>query len=192
LLKDALNNQLLALGVPEGRLTIVAEEINPQMTDKDPQTLFVRYVSLYDPNPYLADEVKIEVGIRSKLEPYSKKAIQSILNEFYQNPAYAEEPFIVQAVEAHKTFLEKAFLLHEEFNKPDRARIRTERMSRHFYDLERTMDTPANERALADGGLYMAYETMREQMIYGDSLTPFDLFERIAALNARFREARFQ
>jgi len=230
LLKDALNNQLLALGVPEGTLTIVAEDIDPKMTDKDPQTLFVRYVSLYDPNPYLADEVKIEVGIRSKLEPYSKVAIQSILNEVYPNPAYAEEPFEVQAVEAHKTFLEKAFLLHEEFKKPDRARIRTERMSRHFYDLERTMDTPAGEKALSDGGLYMAiidhreryntmrgldyttlqtgtidfvppeelmdaykndYETMREQMIYGDSLTPAELFERIAALNRRFQETRF-
>lgn len=230
LLKIAVEDQLLALGVPGAKLTIVAEGIDPQMPDKDPQILLVRYVSLYDPNLYLTDEVKIEVGIRSKLEPYSKVAIQSILNEVYPNAAYPEEPFEVQAVEAHKTFLEKAFLLHEEFKKPDRTRIRSERMSRHFYDLERIMDTPAGEKALADKGLYMAiiehrkrynnmrgldyatlqahnidftppedlmdaykkdYETMREQMIYGDSLTSVELFERIDILNARFRKRNF-
>lgn len=229
-LKDALNSQLLALGVPEGTLTIAAEDIDPQMTDKDPQTLFVRYTSLYDPNPYLADEVKIEVGIRSKLEPYSKVAIQTILNEVYPNAAYPEEPLEVQAVEAHKTFLEKAFLLHEEFRKPDKAKIRTERMSRHFYDLEKTMDTPAGKKALGEEKLYAAivdhrewynkmrgldyttlktdsinfmppedlidaykadYETMREQMIYGDSLKPAELFERIKELNKRFRDTKF-
>lgn len=224
-LKNALAEQFLALGVPEGTLTIEAEAIEPTMTDKDPQTLFVKYTSLFEPNPYLADEVKIEVGIRSKLEPYSKIAIQSLLNEFFPNPAYAEEPFEVLAVEAHKTFLEKAFLLHEEFKKPDVAKIRTDRMSRHFYDLERMMDTPAAEKALADGKLYSAiivhreryntmrgldyatletktinfippdelmaayhgdYATMREQMIYGNPLTPAELFERIKTLNERF------
>jgi len=228
-LKEALEKMFAAIGVPEGALTIVAEDIEPTMTDKDPQTLFLRYKSLYDPNPYLADEVKIEVGIRSKLEPYTEVAVQSILNEFYPNPAYPEEPFEVQAVEAHKTFLEKAFLLHEEFKKPDRSKIRTERMSRHFSDLERMMDTPAGEKAMADGELYTAiiahrerynkmrgldyatlavetidfmppedmmtayqgdYETMREQMIYGDSLTPSQLFERIKELLTRFRETK--
>ncbi len=229
-LKNALAEQFLALGIPEGTLTIEAEAIEPTMSDKDPQTLFVKYTSLFDPNPYLADEVKVEVGIRSKLEPYSKIAIQSLLNELYPNAAYEEEPFEVQAVEAHKTFLEKAFLLHEEFKKSDAAKIRTERMSRHFYDLESMMDTPAAEKALADGKLYSAiivhrerynamrgldyatlatktinfipptdltaayhsdYAVMREQMIYGNPLTPAELFERIKILNERFGKTEF-
>lgn len=168
-LKNALAEQFLVLGINDRLLTIEAEVIEPTMTDKDPQTLFIKYTSLFAQNPYLADEVKIEVGIRSKLEPYSKFAIQTLLNEFLPNPVYAEEPFEVNAVEAHKTFLEKAFLLHEEFKRPDAAKIRTDRMSRHFYDLERMMDTPVAEKALADCKLYNAlivhrerYNTMRE------------------------------
>jgi len=230
-LKNALAEQFLVLGIPDGTLNIEAEAIEPTMTDKDPQTLFVKYTPLFEPNPYLADEVKIEVGIRSKLEPYSKIGIQSLLNELYPNPAYEEEPFEVQAVEAHKTFLEKAFLLHEEFKKPDPTKIRTERMSRHFYDLESMMDTPAAEKALADGKLYRAiiihreryntmrgldyatletktinfnppadlmaayhgdYAVMREQMIYGESLTPAELFERIKLLNELFAKTEFK
>jgi hypothetical protein len=230
LLKGALEQQLLKIGVPEGTLVIIPEDVEPTMTDKDPQTLFVRYTSLYDPNPYLADEVKIEVGIRSKLEPYAKVGIQSILNEVYPNDAYAEEAFDVQAVESHKTFLEKAFLLHEEFKKPDRSKIRTGRMSRHFYDLERMMDSGTGEKALGSKELYLTiiehrekyntmkgldytslgtqtidftppkdlmaayqsdYETMREQMIYGNSLDPAQLFDRIKELQERFRGTHF-
>jgi hypothetical protein len=229
-LKESLEKQLWVMGVPEQALTITAEEIKPTMRDKDPQTLFLRYISLYNPNPYLADEVKIEVSIRSKLEPHTKSNVQSILNEVYPNPIYAETPFEVQAVDAQKTFLEKAFLLHEEFKKSNPGKIRTERMSRHFYDLEKMMDTTAGNNALADGKLYLAviahrecyntmkgldyatlapaginfmppadiidaykrdYELMREQMIYGDSLTATQLFNRIDELVKRFRAARF-
>lgn len=39
-----------------------------QLTD-DPQTIYVKYTSLYDPNPYLPDEVKNEVSVRSLQTP---------------------------------------------------------------------------------------------------------------------------
>lgn len=50
-----------------------------------------------------------------------------------------------------RTFLEKAFLLNEEYQRPN---PRTIRMSRHLYDLERMMDTPFASQALADTALY--------------------------------------
>jgi hypothetical protein len=92
------------------------------------------------------------------------------------------------------------------------------------------MDTPAAEKALADGKLYSAiiahresyntmrgfdyatlatktinfippanlmaayhsdYAVMREQMIYGNPLTPAELFERIKTLNERFGNTEF-
>ncbi len=224
-LKKAIEKQFIELGVTEGTLEIIAEDVDPTMTDKDPQTLFIKYKSLYDPNPYLADRVKVEVGVRSKIEPYTRKEVQSILTEVYPNDVYPEKPFTVQVVETHKTFLEKAFLLHEEFKKPNRHKIRTERMSRHFYDLEKLMDTEACKKALADKDLYATiihhraqynklngidytllnriticfvppeefvegylsdYATMREHMIYGESLEPIKLFERISELQKRF------
>ena len=51
-----------------------------------------------------------------------------------------------------RTFLEKLFLLHEEFAKPQ-ADIRVDRMSRHIYDICKMADTPIADQALADKDL---------------------------------------
>ncbi len=153
-LMDALHEQFRAIGLPEGAVTTRAGEISPDMRDKDPQELYIAYRSLYAPNPYLPDEVKIEAGVRSKLEPYKTMPVSSLLDEYFPNAAYAEEPFSVQAVEPKKTFIEKAFLLHEMFNRGGAEVIKTERMSRHFHDLVVMMRIGVGQEALADKGLY--------------------------------------
>jgi len=63
------------------------------------------------------------------------------------------EPFAVMATTPAKTFLEKIFLLHEEFQK-DTEKIRTYRMTRHLHDLEKVMDTGHGVDALANEKLY--------------------------------------
>jgi predicted nucleotidyltransferase component of viral defense system len=153
-LKEALELELIKIGVPKGLLKIEAEEINQNRPDKDPQTIFIDYPSLYDPNPYLKDEVKIEVGVRSLKEPFTKSQVQSILYESFPNEAYKELPIELSIVEPRKTFLEKVFLLHEEFLKPDLNKIRIERMSRHLYDLVNMMDRGIDKEALSDSDLY--------------------------------------
>ena len=57
----------------------------------------------------------------------------------------------IRTVSPARTFLEKAFLLCEEFQKDE---PRTHRMTRHFYDLEKLMQTPYAEMALNDSVLY--------------------------------------
>lgn len=153
-LKEDLEAQFLNLGVPKNFVSIEADPIPENRPDTDPQTLHVKYPPLYDPNPYLPDDVKIEVSVRSLQTPFAKAGIQSILS--FENPSdsYPEEPFPIDAVEPHKTFLEKIFLLHEEFGKPDVTKIRSERMSRHLYDLSSMIDTDAEAKALADDVLY--------------------------------------
>lgn len=155
-LKQALIEQFAALGLPEGVVTVTAGPVLETMRDKDPQELYVKYTSLYEPNPYLPDTVKIEVSVRSKLGPYSAMPIQSLLSEHFPSAAYPETPFSVLAVEPHKTFLEKAFLLHEQFHRGEGIAIKTERMSRHFHDLAQMMDTEIGAKALADKDLYAA------------------------------------
>ncbi len=162
-LKAELEKQLIALGMPKDTVKLIADPVPENRPDTDPQTIHVSYPSLYDPHPYIADEVKIEVSVRSLQIPFSSVSIQSILSEI--NPsekAYPEQPFAVDAVEARKTFLEKVFLLHEEFGKPDVKRIRSERMSRHLYDLTTMMETDIEAQALADDKLYDALIAHRE------------------------------
>ena len=57
----------------------------------------------------------------------------------------------IKTVSPARTFLEKAFLLCEEYQKKD---PRTYRMSRHFYDLEKLSHTDYMDKALNDSNLY--------------------------------------
>ena len=59
----------------------------------------------------------------------------------------------IRTVVPTRTFLEKLFLLAEEFQK---ERPRSVRMSRHLYDLEKLMDTEYGKEALAERTLYEA------------------------------------
>src|SRR5690606_5160958 len=60
------------------------------------------------------------------------------------------------------TFLEKIFLLHEEFSQ-EPEKIRVARLSRHLYDLARIMDTQHGLRALRDKTLYDNIVAHREK-----------------------------
>lgn len=155
-IKDVLQQSLLSLEVPEGMLEIIAEEVKPTMPDKDPQSLYVNYPSLYDPNPYLADAVKIEFSVRSLAEPSEIIQIRSLLDEYFPNPAYAETPFAVRTVVPRKTFIEKVLLLHEKFADPALSKLQGDRMSRHLYDLVTMMETAVMQEALNDKELFNA------------------------------------
>jgi hypothetical protein len=161
-LKGELEMQLVKLGVEQEMVSISAAEVNEKMPDKDPQILRVGYPSLYDVNPYLKDEVQVEVGVRSLKEPYAQRPVQSILHTWFPNKVYTEAPLEVTVVDPRKTFLEKAFLLHEEFMKLHLGKVRIERMSRHLYDLYQLDGSGVADDALADPGLYRAIVAHRK------------------------------
>ena len=69
----------------------------------------------------------------------------------------------IRTVTPSRTFLEKAFLLNEEFQK-DKPRSR--RMSRHLYDLEKLMDTNYGKAALEDTALYQAIVEHRRKFYH--------------------------
>ena len=94
--------------------------------------------------------VKIEISCLSLKEPYQPKAIRSIISERFPDED-TQTVSTIPTVLPTRTFLEKAFLLNEEYQRPN---PRTIRMSRHLYDLERMMDTHYAAQALADSALY--------------------------------------
>lgn len=121
--------------VPENLYSLEAELVRADMPDTDPQTLYVNFVSLFDPNPYLPDRVKIEFSVRSLKEPSSKRSMRSLLVTHFPNENYNEENYEVLPIQPQRTLIEKIFLLHEEYNRDEVAKMRTERISRHYYDL---------------------------------------------------------
>lgn len=76
-----------------------------------------------------------------------------MVGEHYPDQSFADKPITVATVNPERTFLEKVILLHEEFQKPP-AKIRTDELSRHLYDLEKLMDTPYFQIAITDAVLY--------------------------------------
>lgn len=165
ILLDALKAQFAYLGIPMEHIIIEAEAVDDKVPDKDPQTLFIKYRSLYPAHGYIADEVKAEFSVRSLKDPYASVKIQSILSEAFPNDAYAETPFEVLAVEPRKTLLEKVFLLHEKFININPDKIKIERLSRHLYDLVKMMDTEAGQQILKDPVFYETIIAHRKKYI---------------------------
>ena len=134
-LMEALKAEFRSSQVPENLYSIEAESIPVDMPDTDPQALYVNFVSLFDPNPYLPDRVKIEFSVRSLKEPSIKRSMRSLLDTHFPNENYIEENCEVLTILPQRTLIEKMLLLHEEYNRDELAKMRTERMSRHYYDL---------------------------------------------------------
>jgi hypothetical protein len=114
-------------------------------------TIEVKYKSIFTTIiGYILPVVKIEFGAMSLDEPYQKKEITTFVHSLYPD-IDNEIKCSFKSVLPERTFLEKLFLLHEEYKKDH---PRTARMSRHLYDLEKMMDTPFAEAALQNTELY--------------------------------------
>lgn len=160
-LRDSLDERLLQSGIPVAAFRLTAAEVVDP--DKDPQQLILAYDSLLDPLDYIKSEVQIEVSGRSLKEPWSNRLVQSFIDAAYPDLPFTQQPFEVPTVEPRRTFLEKAFLLHEEFSKPP-EKIKSNRMSRHLYDLDILMDTEHGKSALSNPDLY--YSIIDHRLVF--------------------------
>jgi predicted nucleotidyltransferase component of viral defense system len=158
-LKNELNNKLQEAGV-SGYSLLIRETRD---TTKDPQIIEIQYNSLFTSGGYIPDKVMVEIGARSLMEPSENRPLRSILADNYPDADFADTYFSVPTVTPQRTFLEKAFLLHEEFQKQHEA-VRVNRMSRHIYDLEKLMDTDFAKDALHNRELYNAIVRHRQTL----------------------------
>lgn len=131
-------------------------------SDKDPQVIEIHYNSVIDTSEYLPQRVLIEVSSRSLMEPIEERKITSILSENFPQQSFVTVPFAIPTVLPKRTFLEKIFLLHEEFSQ-EAEKIRIDRLSRHLYDLEKLMDNEHGIEALKNIDLYNNIVAHREK-----------------------------
>ena len=157
-----IKQQLIANGIREDLFTVHVNVTS--VTTVDPEVIYIEYKTLFPFEEYVQNMVKVEVSGRSMSEPVQSVQLASILDETYPNAATAESSFAVSVVRPERTFLEKVMLLHEEFAKPSEE-VRTARMSRHLYDLERMLHTDIAERALKDEHLYRTILVHRRKFI---------------------------
>lgn len=121
--------------------------------DQDPLIIEIYYNKLTETDTYLKPGVLVEVGCRSLKEPFTQRTFGTFVSEIYTDNPFTDKPITIPVVNPERTFLEKVFLLHEEFQK-DTDKIRVERLSRHLYDIEKLSQTEYAETALQDTELY--------------------------------------
>lgn len=131
-----------------GRATVWSVLVDE--ADPDRQTLLYAYPSSWPDKTaaYVRAVVKIEMGARSDHWPSDQVEIASYVAE--QFPAAFKAPsFVVKVLAAERTFWEKATLLHAEYHRPSDKTMPL-RLSRHYYDLARLVQSGLGEKAAQD------------------------------------------
>jgi len=129
-------------------------------TYPEPRKIFIRYQSLFSSNPYVKTEIVLEIGARSLIEPTEKSKVKSLISDNLPIETLLVNSQIITAV-PEKTFIEKAFLLHEIFTCG--VRMIANRKSRHLYDLEKMMDKDFAIKAISDNDLWNTIRHHREK-----------------------------
>jgi hypothetical protein len=145
--------ELQALFIEEGFAEVKVKCQEVLSHDQDPLILEIYYPKLTEIESYLKPGVLVEVGSRSLKEPFTNCKFNSLLADRFAGQSFADEPICVPVVNPERTFLEKIFLLHEEFQKPA-EKVRVDRLSRHLYDIEKLSQTTFAAKALSDQQLY--------------------------------------
>ena len=130
-------------------------------TYPEPRKVHIAYESVFgNTGPdYLQSEVLLEIGARSLFEPTTKAKVKSLVSKNSTIDTSVADVDIISAV-PEKTFLEKAFLLHELFT--TNGCRHANRKSRHLYDLMKMMDEPFAQKAVSDDELWSTIHHHRE------------------------------
>jgi len=150
---DSFHPQLISEFEEAGLPDVTINLIDVQFPDQDPLILEIQYPSVTEQSDYVQPRVLIEIGSRSQREPFTMKTIQSEVGLEYNDREFVDEPISIPTVNPERTYLEKLFLLHEEFQRPH-DRIRVDRLSRHLYDIYQISKTDYAQKALVNLELY--------------------------------------
>jgi len=133
---------------------LILKLLKQKISDQDPRVLEIYYPNVINSSSeYVLPRVQIEVSCRSLREPFSVKKFGALVDEVYADKDFVEPLFEVPTVNPERTFLEKVFLLHEEFHRPE-EKMRVDRLSRHLYDIYHLTNAGIAEKAINDKELY--------------------------------------
>lgn len=151
------NSSLLNILGSNEHFTVQLQEPPETNPDQDPVCVLLGYQTVLErKSDYLRNDVVLEMGFRSGTGPAELRTINSILDQNLSAGVGAKrsiQEFSIRTIRPTRTFIEKLFLLHEEFTKPS-DKIRHLRMSRHLYDIDRIASSKFGEEAIANNVLY--------------------------------------
>ena len=152
-------------------------------TYPEPRKVWIKYDSVYPSElDYLKPVVMLEISARSLMEPCTVTKVKSMVENNYPNIQTTLVDSDITTANAEKTFLEKAFLIHEMFSVEGHGR-KADRKSRHLYDLSEMMKHGIDDKALKNDDLWESIRRHREIYTYvsGMDYTP-DIRKRIVLI----------
>lgn len=136
------------------RTGLEAQSIRVEADARDGQTLLLVYPSITPEDAYIAKSVKIESGAKSALDPNSVRTIVPYVDAYAIDLDLAVPG--VTVVDAERTFWDKVVILHglrRWFEIRGQLRGDGQRISRHYYDLFRLVQSEIGQAALANRAL---------------------------------------
>ena len=159
-LKTQLEGLAAGLPIASGQLLVALDDDDP-----DNQSLLVQYPALSDGDGYIRPAVKIEAGAKSALDPHNPQSITPYVSD--ELPNFDLTVPGVTTVDPVRTFWDKVLILHSlrhSFDHRGTLRGGGQRVSRHYYDVDRVLRTDIGRRAVTD--LAMATDCMRHERMF--------------------------
>lgn len=117
----------------------------PLLDPDDPHAVNVTYPAAFS-EAYLRPMVRLEIGPLASWIPSHPYSIRPYAADEF--PALFENPSCpVVAIDAERTFWEKATILHQQAHRRDAMPLR---YSRHYYDMHRLALSPVRDKAVRD------------------------------------------
>lgn len=169
----ALQNAFIKAGYGDVRVKLNEEEGK----NLEPVQISILYKSCTTISAYTNPYVKIEIGSRALREPSTNKEFNSLVGEHFPDRPFADNQIIVPCVNPERTLLEKLFLLHEEFSKPE-DKIKVDRLSRHLYDVEML-----TRRGYLDIAI-------KEKELYNEIIDHRQIYTKISGIDYNFHQPK--
>jgi hypothetical protein len=147
-------SDLFATTLAEAGLDAPQARVDLDPDDPDQQTLLVWYPAVSpaaDTDAYIRPAIKIESGAKSALDPNHPVTVRPYVDE--DLPSLDLSVAAVTAVDPERTFWDKVVIAHglrRWFDKRGELRGGGQRVTRHYYDLHRLMDSEVGPAATAD------------------------------------------
>ena len=159
-LKTQLEELAAGLPITGDQLRVTLDD-----EDRDGQTLLLQYPAVSEQDRYLHPAVKIEAGAKSALDPHTPLVVRPYIAD--DLPGFDLTVPNVTTVDPVRTFWDKVLILHSlRRSFEDRGVLRGggQRVSRHYYDVDRLLRTDTGQRATSD--LAMAMDCARHERMF--------------------------
>ncbi|MCX8567028.1 MAG: hypothetical protein ON057_001755 [Glomeribacter sp. 1016415] len=147
-LKERLNRQIGTV-FREAGISVIQEAVISDADDPGQQTLLIRYpAATIEVDDYVRPTIKIEAGAKSALDPHYQAIIKPYIADEMTMVNLAVKNIVT--IDAERTFWDKVVILHGLRRWHDnRGQLRRQghRVSRHYYDMYKLIQSDVGQRA---------------------------------------------